>query len=189
MFSNFTIDIDTTTQNVIGLSDFIKKNHYLKSVARGCKYVFILRENGDIVGAAQFGVPVGTKVKSIYSPNKAIVELKRFVLKDTPKNTASWFMAKCIKYLKKQTDIANIISYADPKQGHEGTIYKASNYTYLGQQKFKGAVYKIGRKTIHFRAAYQKGTKTNKLFKLAKKNGNLRRVVTPPKHIFLYKVS
>lgn len=185
MFINdFTIEtLETTHRTQIG--DFVKKYHYLKSLARGCRLSFVLRINGEIKGVAMFGIPTGSNVRNLHGN---VLELKRFVLNECPKNTCSWFMAKCITHIKRNTDYIGIISYADPAQGHEGIIYKASNFSYLGKQNknYCGYMFKVGRKYIHQRAAYQKGTSTYNKVMEAKKDGTLKKKRLKPKHIYLY---
>ena len=116
---------------VEGLKKFIAENHYLgESMPKGCRHVFVLYSKKKIIGAAVYGIPAGRNCYSKYGHD--IVELRRFVLKEgLPKNTGSWFMARCHKQLREY----NILSYSDPAQGHTGTLYKAANFTHLGKQR------------------------------------------------------
>jgi len=60
------------------------------------------------------------------------VELRRMVLSpDCPKNTASYFLSKIIWWLKKNTSITCVYTFADTTVGHEGTCYKASNFEFV----------------------------------------------------------
>lgn len=189
MFDQYKVEVYKSTKDLETLSYFIKKNHYLKSLSRGNKYVFVLKGlNNEIVGSALFGTPVGTNVEKCYSiGNTKLLELKRFVLKNTPKNTASWFMSKCMKYLKQNTDVRVIISYADPTQGHEGTIYKASNFKYLGKQKYSpGYMFKLGKEKFYQRNIYQPTKETLLKIKEAKENGTFKKTLLKRKHIFRY---
>lgn len=63
-----------------------------------------------------------------------VTELHRLHILDcTPKNTESWFIARCFKELKKvKPQIWSVLSFADKTEGHEGTIYKATNAYRLG---------------------------------------------------------
>jgi hypothetical protein len=174
-----------------GLADFIKKNHYLKSLARGVYFTVLLLDGDTLIGAACFGHPVGMRCKDIYSPEAEMVELKRFVLKDCPKNTASWMMARSINWIKRNTPYRTILTYADPNAGHEGIIYKASNFRYLGKQKYPNPMYRIKgqRKLIHGRAAFQKGSSTALIVRKGLRDGTVKRVNQKPKHIFVYKLA
>lgn len=190
MFKNFRI-IKRKNCKPERLNAFIKTNHYSKSVNRGTKYAFCLIVNGKLCGAATFGTPVGKSCQKYSKTGKAVLECKRFCLAPgAPKNTASWFMAKCMKELKKDQSIDSIISYADPKQGHTGTMYRASNFEYLGEQKWKGQCIKMQGKTVHLRAAYQKingeYTKTAKRVQQGLKTGQAKHSYLPKKHIYRY---
>lgn len=190
MFKKYSITELKSASNP-RVANFIKSNHYSGSVSRGNKHVFILQVNGHIRGVATFGTPVGKGCQKYSSGKGVVLECKRFCLApNAPKNAASFFMAKCLKALKKHKNIDSIISYADPAQGHEGIIYKASNYAYLGVQKYKGQAIIMKGKVIHLRAAYQKinggYTKTARKVKLALQNKTARYISLPKKHIFCY---
>ncbi len=180
--NNYQVIKNTEHENNAKL--FIKENHYTKSVPRGCNQVFSLYENGELKGVASFGYPTGKNCIKKYG--EGTVELKRVVLKNTEKNTASWFIAKCIKQLTKNNK--RVISYADPKQGHEGTIYKASNFSYIGKQKYKTPVFLYKGKKFHLRCVYQ-DTKTGEFLRDLKKKKLLKKVNNPKKHIFIYERS
>lgn len=63
-----------------------------------------------------------------------VTELHRLHILDvTPKNTESWFIARCFKELKKvKPNIWAVLSFSDSTEGHDGTIYKATNAYRLG---------------------------------------------------------
>lgn len=192
MFSKYKI-IELKSASHPKISTFIKSNHYSGSLSRGNKHVFVLIVKGHIRGCATFGIPVGKGCHKYGSGKGEVLECKRFCLApNAPKNAASFFMAKCIKELKKNKSIDSIISYADPAQGHEGTIYKASNYFYMGTQNKKGQAIKITgqKKLVHLRAAYQKingvYTKTAQNTQNMLQNGTARYISLPKKHIFIY---
>ena len=48
-----------------------------------------------------------------------------------PKNTLSFFVAKCLKLLPPLI----LVSYADTAQNHHGYIYQATNWIYTGATK------------------------------------------------------
>lgn len=54
---------------------------------------------------------------------------------DTPKNAATFLIGKSIKLIKKDNRFVCLVTYADEWQGHVGTIYKASNWEYMGKTK------------------------------------------------------
>ncbi len=189
MFNNYKI-LQLKNCSNPKVKDFVLKNHYSGSLPRGSKFVFVLILKNKIKGVAAFGTPVGNRCQKYSTGKGEVVELKRFCLAPgAPKNTASWMIAKCIKVLKGYKTVDTILSYADPEAGHEGVIYKASNFRYLGQSK-KGQAIIMKGKTIHLRAAYQKVegkyTKTAEEVKLGLKTGQAKYISLQGKHVYVY---
>lgn len=119
-----------------------------------------------------------------------IVELKRLCCIDnTPKNTESFFIGKTLKWLKRNTSIKTIISYADSNYNHEGTIYKATNFEYKGlTQKTKVILY--NGKKYHDKTLRVKHNGIIKPYaveiKKALEEGKAEWDERKGKHIFLY---
>ena len=133
------------------ISDFIETYHYSKSI-NGCitDYCFGLYEGEVLVGAMFYGRMAMANQYKKFGENEAdVIELRRLVcIDDTPKNTESYFISKTLKWLKKNTQLKIVVSYADLQHGHTGIIYAASNFQLLG--KTKGAkVIVLGDKTFH----------------------------------------
>lgn len=81
---------------------------------------------GMVIGKARHDKKYSAQIKT--------VELRRMAcIDELPKNTESWMLSKCIWWLKKNTDIERVISYSDKSVGHKGTIYKAANFTLIGE--------------------------------------------------------
>ena len=121
-------------------SSFVKKHHYSHSHPGGIDFCFGIRQEDVLVGASMFGYmagnPKGMCVCEGIEDASRYRELMRLVLIDElPKNSESRFIGWCLRWLKKHTELAAIISFADPKYGHTGVIYKASNWIYTGMQK------------------------------------------------------
>lgn len=94
------------------------------------------------------------------------------------------------KYAQKESElIENSISYADMTYSHEGTIYKASNFTYAGMTA-KGKVIMYNGKRYHDKTIRTKYKGELKPFaveiKKALENGTAEYVDTLGKHIYLY---
>ena len=88
------------------------------------------------------------------NPDKC-VELRRLVcLDEAPKNSESFFVGQTIKWLKQNTDYEVIVSFADRHYGHEGVIYKASNFVAYGQTA-PGRVLMVDGKEYHSRSLSQ----------------------------------
>lgn len=136
---------------------FIKTWHYSKSArSQQQKHVFKLVEKATnrLVGVAIYGNPMSNRL------DKDIIELRRLCLvDDTPRNTESYFIAKTLKWLEKNTEYSRVVSFADPNHGHSGIIYRASNFEYDGlENNGNPRVVQYGDKQYHMRQYYAKDT-------------------------------
>ena len=172
------------------VSDFVKQNHYSKTYPGGIDYSFKLNYQSELGGACLFGYMAGNAKASCilegYEDQNKYRELMRLVLLDkVPKNSESKFIGWCIRWLKKNTDLLALISFADPKFGHSGTIYKASNWTYCGLQKQDRPRLIIDGIEIHPRMAYNRyGTSSIKA--LADMGIKVTTLPREPKHRYVY---
>lgn len=132
------------------IEPFIERWHYSKSI-NGVKdsYCFKLLSDGIMIGAAVFGtLGMAGNWKKFGEFESDVLELRRLCCIDnTPKNTESFFIGRCLRWLRQNTDVKVVVSYADPNHGHLGIIYKASNFKSLGitpkgkMIKFDGSYY------------------------------------------------
>lgn len=135
------------------VSGFIAKHHYSHNVngltVTNC---FALYRGKDLIGAMLFGTPGMPDIENKWGDGRKMVELRRLVCIDnTPKNTESRFISLAIKWLRDNTDIERIISYADKTFGHTGVIYQASNFRLVGEST-PGRVISFKGKTYHDKA-------------------------------------
>ena len=108
--------------------------HYAKRMP-SISYAFGLFKNAKLLGVCTFGSPAspflcqgicGKKFK------KNVIELNRLVLLENKKNQASYLISQSLKLLPKPKVI---VSYADEKQHHVGTVYQATNFMFTGTTK------------------------------------------------------
>jgi len=117
------------------IKDFIEKHHYSQNM-NGVKssLCFGMFHQGKLIGAMVFGqLGMAGAWKKYAESEEDVLELRRLVLIDeTPKNSESWFIGHAMRWIKKNTNVRMIVSYADPNWGHQGTIYKATNFELMG---------------------------------------------------------
>lgn len=66
------------------------------------------------------------------SANDCLTLTRLWISDDLPRNSESRILGILLRALKLGTSIKFILSYADPSQGHVGTIYQASGWLYTG---------------------------------------------------------
>lgn len=122
-------------------TDFLEKYHYLAKQGYSYRSGFnygLFDEKDKLIGVAIFHtVSAWETVKGCFGlenkEQKGFWELGRFALDDEHhgNNLASWFLARCIKQLRKDTEVRALISYAD-SEVHNGSLYAAVNFGYYG---------------------------------------------------------
>ena len=189
-------DLNITPCKVSDIRDFIETYHYSKNI-NGVKisYCFKVEHQGNLVGGVLFGAMSTTAWKKFADDESKVLELRRLVLLDcVGKNSESRTIGFCLRYIKRESKLVEVIvSYADPYYNHDGTIYRASNFEYLGMSgKDTGFYDKETNKTYHSRALRTKYKGEYKPFvkKLREKlaEGKLVPVELPPKHCYIYRL-
>lgn len=178
------------------ITSFVESWHYSKSINGVISdYCFKLEdEQGNLIGAMIYGrLAMASCWKKYVSEESHLLELRRLCcIDDTPRNTESYFIGKTLKWLAKNTNVLKIVSYADRNFGHEGTIYKASNFSDGGDTS-SGRVIVYQGKRYHdkcIRAKYRGELKPFALrVKEALSKGEAYYLKTLPKHIYLYNLN
>lgn len=174
------------------VKNFIECYHYSKNInGIHSNFCFALLYRDSIIGAMIYGRIAMKNVWKKYAKKESdIIELRRLCLIDnTRKNSESFFIGKTLKYLKKQTNIKMVISYADPFYSHSGAIYKATNFKHVGYTA-KSRVIFYNNKNYHdkcIRTKYKGVLKPYAIkIKQALLTGEAVYCDRPGKHIYLY---
>jgi hypothetical protein len=173
---------------------FIETWHYSKNI-NGIKsnYCFKLMDENTMIGAMMYGqIAMANVWRKYVQSEKDLIELRRLCCIDnTPKNTESYFIGFTLRWLRKNTDIKTVISYADETYNHQGIIYKASNFKHIGMTN-KGKVIVYNNKLYHdktIRTKYKGKLKPYcQKIKDALENGKAYYKDTLGKHIYTYEL-
>lgn len=104
--------------------------HYLHRKAP-TSFAYGLYDSVKLVGAVTFGTPPSRHMQKSVCPSdpSLTIELNRLWTDDRlPPNAGSWFVSRALRELPPRL----VASYADPKFGHYGYIYRALNFHYAG---------------------------------------------------------
>lgn len=123
------------------VTEYIRENHYTGTcnpISNKWKIVHETDDGSEIVGAIVFANPMSEQVREFIAGSgneRQVTELHRlYTDDDCGKNVESWFIANALSALKKKKPKYRfVVSYADETEGHEGTIYKATNAWFTGK--------------------------------------------------------
>lgn len=105
--------------------------HYAKRWP-SISYAYGLFADGDLCGIVSYGTPPSAPLKRGIAGDDykdKVLELNRLCLLHNRKNEASILVGQSLKMLPRNRII---VSFADISQGHTGTVYQATNFTYCG---------------------------------------------------------
>ncbi len=117
--------------------EVITDNHYARGMSNTASHIyglFHVTEPFTVLGAAVFMVaPAGVARQHGNGSYTDVLTLSRFVLvPELPKNAASLLLGAAIRAIRKLNRYTCLVTYADTAHGHTGTIYRATNWQYIG---------------------------------------------------------
>jgi hypothetical protein len=133
------------------VKDLLNTFHYLKDESKDFKFSSysygLFRSSttdilhvGGCLGICIFsGLPVPEIAVGAFGlerhQQEGLFELSRLCIHPNVQkeeyNITSWFVSRCIKRFRKETEVRAILSYADSNH-HSGIIYRACNFKYYG---------------------------------------------------------
>lgn len=119
------------------VKEIVERRHYLHSLPGGTKLAFGVFLGYSLLGAVTLGVgPISAPCLVDGASNDDCLTLTRLCLDDElPPNSESRVIGVVIRGLRRNTSIRFLLSYADPSQGHVGTIYQATGWLYTGMSE------------------------------------------------------
>ena len=200
------IDVNTLSCKLINkdvAKKMIIKYHYTHAWT-SCRYAFGLYKKSnhsffdshdELVGVATYGHPIGRlaaqSISDELNPSN-VLELTRLFIHDTcGTNAESYFMGQTFKWFKENKEQVDVLmSYSDPKVGHLGGIYQATNWLYQGDSMRMVDTYSIKIEEdgswLHSRTVFSKWG-SNNLDVLKKKIGKTFWIrLEPRKHRYIY---
>jgi hypothetical protein len=107
--------------------------HYAKAVPNVGLAYNVFNGLNEWCGVVCFGIGATNNIGSPYGLNQGqVIELVRMALNGKQESTTK-AIAIALRLVKRDApNVSLIVSYADSEQGHYGTIYQATNWTYTG---------------------------------------------------------
>lgn len=149
-----------TKANIKAINYACKNFHYSKSVPT-IQYAYnVYNDKDEWCGTIIFGIGANNNLaKSFNLRDGEVLELERVALNGKQEQTSK-AVSIALKLLHKEDPIVKlVVSYADHRQKHVGTIYKATNWLYLGITKTSDKQYYYKGKWTHERTINDKANR------------------------------
>lgn len=159
--------------------------HYSQSMPAGKLVKFGVWENGDFVGCVLYGRGAAMNIGKPYNLEQVqICELVRVALKSHESKTTQ-IVSTTLRQIKKDNPgLRLIVSYADTSQGHEGTIYQAMNWLYVGDSVARNQI--LFGETLHPKTVYSRYGRQDIAWLRAHVDPNAKWIDCEPKRKYLY---
>ena len=164
--------------------------HYAKRVPVSA-IAFNIYEDGIWCGVIVYGWGANPHIASIYNKwSGQVLELVRVALNGKQKTTSEC-LAASLKELKKYAPCVDlVVSYADMDQGHQGIIYQATNWVYVGlMNEGSKSNFIIKGEKVHPRSVGGRNWKVSLEWIRLNIDKNATQEVTKGKHKYLYPMS
>jgi hypothetical protein len=118
------------------LHEMIGREHYAGRGSNTATYRFgLYRRSDDWCGGVSWWIPpTRSAAEASWDGDfREVLALHRLACRpDVPTNGSSFLIGASIRHIVRDGRYRCLITYADTNQGHEGGIYKATNWEYLG---------------------------------------------------------
>ena len=161
--------------------------HYSEVIPKGKRARIGVWEDGDFIGAVLYGAGANTNIGSSFGLDQTeACELTRVALREHENHVTRVLSISRKLITKQHPGLRVIISYADPKENHNGAIYQADNWHYMGVTDSRDYLI-INGKTYHPMSAYKNwGTSSKTKLQKAYPDLDVSSVKRPGKYKYVY---
>jgi hypothetical protein len=160
---------------------FIEKWHYSKCIPTGKNILYGLYAGESLYAVIVYGIGVNP-YQARFLGVRSVLEIKRMCRSEPPLGyQLSRFIAITLRFVRKDYDPDCIVAFADPEQGHEGTVYSASGFARHGMTNAEWHV--IGEDGVkrHRRYPFRYAQRNGCTIAEARERLGLKRIQTLPK--------
>lgn len=126
--------------------------HYAKTIPSAQSSFSVFNNKNEWCGVICYSIGANKSIGTFANLRQGqICELVRVALNGKQESTSKALSLSIKLMSKKNQLIKMIVSYADSEQGHVGTIYKATNWYFIGISKHVHHIHKKTGKRMHNR--------------------------------------
>lgn len=114
----------------------VRAEHYAGGTSNTAVYAHGLYRGETLCGAAIWLPPTKPAAMTVHSDWRRVLALSRLVVTPAePQNAASLLIGRSVRMIRASRRWAALVSYADCRMNHAGTIYRATNWVDRGLTK------------------------------------------------------
>lgn len=128
--------------------------HYSRKMPAGGYVSYGVWEGQEFIGVVVFGKGAGRRIGEPFGLAQVeICELLRVALREH-RHPVTKIVAVALRLLARDNPyLKAVVSFADPAQGHTGTIYRAGNWHFVGEGGVKFRYFTPDGRSMHDRGA------------------------------------
>jgi hypothetical protein len=158
--------------------------HYSRSMPAGRLVCIGAWEADQFTGCVLFSRGAASNIGTPFGlTQRQIAELTRIALRRDHRTPTSRILAVAVRLLRKQSPgLRLLVSYADPRHGHDGRgVYAAAGWSYLGQTQRERLIVLHGKVTHARTVSSRYGTRSLAWLR-ANVDSSAEHVIEVPKH-------
>jgi len=157
--------------------------HYSRRIPTGKNISFGVFADENLYAVIVYGIGVNP-YQAKFLKVKQVLEIKRMCRSEPPihEYPLSKFISATIKLVRKEFSCDCIVAFADPEQGHEGTVYKASNFKLHGVTNPEWHLVDANGEKRHRRYAFRHSRRHGVSVAESRELLGVQRVKTQPKY-------
>ena len=129
-------DYEVRDAPLLDAARLIRVEHYARGCSNTAVFVHGLYRGDVLVGAALWLPPTKNCAKTVHPDWRRVLSLSRLaLLPGEPQNAESLLIGASLRKIRRSRRWAALVTFADESQGHTGTIYRATNWTYAGRTR------------------------------------------------------
>ena len=118
--------------------EFVEAHHYARGGSNTAVYAFGLFHflfPDLLAGVTWWLPPTRPAAESVNRDHwQRVLSLSRMaVLPAVAKNACSFMVARAVRHIRRERRFVSLVTYADESQGHDGGVYRACNWQYVGR--------------------------------------------------------
>jgi hypothetical protein len=163
--------------------EWVEKWHYSHRMPTGKNISFGVFADENLYAVIVYGIGVNPYQAKFLKVNK-VLEIKRMCRSEPPlyEYPLSKFISQTIKIVTKEFPCECIVAFADPEQGHEGTVYKASNFKLHGVTNPEWHLIDANGEKRHRRYAFRHSKRNGVSLAESRNLLGVQRIKTEPKY-------